>query len=235
MFRSMKTLAIETSSAAGNVCLSDGEEILQERYLGDGMIHGRELIPAIRDIMKEQGWSPTDLEIIAVSKGPGSFTGLRVGLAAAKTLAMTCGARLVGVPTLDVMARNVPDEAEFICPMTDVRRKEVGACLFQRDGDDLRASWECRTCSPAELCDTLPNGAWLLGDGLKAHEEVFSSREDFRKLEENAWHAQAKWVARLGFRECLAGRFSDPHSLVPIYLRLPTVMEKMANAAAKSL
>jgi tRNA threonylcarbamoyladenosine biosynthesis protein TsaB len=231
----MKILAIETSCAAGNVCLSDREEIMQERYLGEGMVHGRELIPAVRDIMNEQAWSPTDLELIAVSLGPGSFTGLRVGLAAAKTLAMACEAELVGVPTLDVMARNAPGEAEFICPMTDARRKEVNACLFQRDGEELRACWEYQTFPPPELCEKLPAGTWLLGDGLKAYEDAFSSREDFHKLDEDAWHPRSKWVARLGYRKCLAGEVADPHSLVPIYLRLPPVMEKMANAATKNI
>ena len=231
----MKTLAIETSCAAGSVCLSDGEEILQQRYLGEGMIHGRELIPAVRDIMKEQDWSPTDLELIAVSLGPGSFTGLRVGLAAAKTLAMTCEAELVGVPTLEVMARNAPDDAEFVCPMTDARRKEVNACLFQREGDEIKACWEYQTFPPTELCEKLPSGTWLLGDGLKAYEDAFNARQDLRKLEENSWYARSQWVARLGYRKCLAGEADDPHSLVPIYLRLPPVMEKLAKAATKSI
>ncbi|MDP6360647.1 MAG: tRNA (adenosine(37)-N6)-threonylcarbamoyltransferase complex dimerization subunit type 1 TsaB [Planctomycetota bacterium] len=231
----MKTLAIETSCAAGSVCLSEGEEIVQERYLGDGMIHGRELIPAVRDVMKDQCWSPTELELIAVSLGPGSFTGLRVGLAAAKTLALTCNAKLVGVPTLDVMAQNAPEEAEFICPMTDARRKEVNACLFQREGEEIKACWEYRTFLPAELCEELPNGTWLLGDGLKAYEDAFNSSDDFHKLEEDAWHARSKWVARLGYRKCLDGEAADPHSLVPIYLRLPPVMEKLANAATKNI
>ena len=223
----MKILAIETSGPAGNVCLAEDETVRSEQSLGEGMIHGRELFPVIDGCMRQLGWRPEDVELIAVSKGPGSFTGLRVGLAAAKTLAFAGKTSLVGVPTLDVLARNSPVGPLYTCPVTDARRREINACLYRRVDDDWQREWDYATHSAEALCEKLPEGTCLLGDAVSAYEEDFGRRDDWVLCPRDTWHPRAAWVARLGFRLFTQGHNDHPHELTPIYLRQPPVIEKM--------
>jgi tRNA threonylcarbamoyladenosine biosynthesis protein TsaB len=223
----MKILAIETSGPAGNVCLAEDEDARHACHLGDGMIHGRELVPAIDRIMRQAGWDPEDIELIAVSTGPGSFTGLRVGLAVAKTLALVGRTDLVGVPTLDVLARNAPVHAAHVCPVTDARRNEINSCLYRSYENGWQRLWDYRTHTAEYLCEQLPEGTCLLGDALAAYGTEFARRTDWVLCPEESWHAQALWVARLGLRLFREGRRDDPHELVPIYLRQPPIIEKL--------
>jgi len=223
----MKILAIETSGPAGNVCLAKDDTVLREHYLGEGMVHGKELVPAIDHLLQQAGWQAEDLKLIAASTGPGSFTGLRVGLSVAKTLALVGGTELVGVPTLDAMAHNAPEEAAHVCPVTDARRNEINSCLYQRSENGWQRLWDFRTHTAAKLCEKLPEGTCLLGDALAAYEEEFQERDDWLLCPEEAWHARASWIARLGYQRHQAGQRDDPHELVPIYLRQPPIVEKL--------
>src|SRR5687767_60429 len=100
----MKTLAIETSGLVGGVAILDGERVLGERIFDKGMIHGRELAPSIAQLSKETGVGLRELDLIAVDIGPGSYTGLRVGLAAAKGFCLALKKPILGVVSLDAMA-----------------------------------------------------------------------------------------------------------------------------------
>lgn len=224
----MKILAIETSGPTGNICLAVRERIVCEHFLGEGMNHGREIVPAIDKIMSSVGWSAEDLELVAVSIGPGSFTGLRVGLSIAKTLALAGEVWVVGVPTLDVMVENVPMEYEYACPMTDARRGEINSSLFQVVNYGWMRQWDYQTATAEDLCDRLPAGTCLLGEAVNIYREKFARREDWIILADEDWIPKAAWVARLGYRRFTGGQRDDPHQLVPIYLSHPPVLEKKA-------
>ncbi|MBI2200896.1 MAG: tRNA (adenosine(37)-N6)-threonylcarbamoyltransferase complex dimerization subunit type 1 TsaB [Armatimonadetes bacterium] len=222
----MKVLGIESSGSAGNVCLAEDEAVLRERFLGEDHRHGRGLIPAIDALMNELGWKPEGLDLVAVSVGPGSFTGLRVGLAAAKVLALVGPAQLIGVPSLDVLVQGAPDSAKHACPVVDARRGEVYACLYRRSGGDWNREWTDRIASVAYLREHLPSGTCLLGHGLEVYAGEWEKRQDWAMADLAAWDARAAWVARLGFRRYRAGQRDDPHALMPQYLRLPAVLER---------
>jgi tRNA threonylcarbamoyladenosine biosynthesis protein TsaB len=221
----VKILGIETSSASGGICLADAETVLLETSLGEGMVHGRELVPAIGRAMDQAGWAPEELGLVAVSIGPGSFTGLRVGLTVAKVLAMAGPTALVAVPTLEVLVQNASKDAEFACAITNAHRGDVNACLFRSAGGEWRAEWAPRIWRPADLCADLPEGAFLLGEGLAVYESAFAPRRD-RWLAPERWSPRAAWVARLGYQRYRQGQRDDPHQLVPVYLRLPPVLER---------
>ena len=218
------TLAIETSGRIGSVALALAEGSIVERVFPEGTRHGRDLMPSVAALLAEAGVARSDLERIAVSVGPGSFTGLRVGVAAAKTLAWALGAALVAVPTLDVLARGAPPDTEgTIVPVLDARRGHVHAALYSyRSGAIIRAT-EFLVVPPDRLtARTSPPVTWL-GEGLRTYPGLASGGI---ALEEERWRARAAIVAELG-----AAAEVDPdrealHALEPLYLRIPTPEER---------
>src|SRR5437773_12166637 len=104
----MRVLALETSGTAGSVAVLDDEQLLTAVALDPAQRTARTLAPAIRDVLKHVGWAPTDVQLVAVTAGPGSFTGLRLGVTTAKTFAYAAGCEVLGVNTLEVIAGRAP-------------------------------------------------------------------------------------------------------------------------------
>jgi len=136
----MYILHIETSTGICSVALSQGRRILACHDMEEGMNHTAMLAPAIEVIMKEADLTPADLSAIAVSSGPGSYTGLRVGSSTVKAMAYSLGKPILSVPTLEALAKAAFDrhpESEYALPMIDARRKEVYAALFDRSLNEI--------------------------------------------------------------------------------------------------
>src|SRR5687767_2083935 len=106
-----RALAIETSGRTGSIALAHDGQILEEQTFPHGLQHAAEILPALDRLTAAQHWKPTDLQELYVSAGPGSFTGLRIGITLAKTLAFATGVKLVAVPTVNVLAQNAPPES----------------------------------------------------------------------------------------------------------------------------
>ena len=150
----MVVLAIETSSRQGSVALWQPGRAPVERTIAQGLRHGALLFVELRDAFAAAGLRPDDVDLIAVSQGPGSFTGIRIGLTAARTAAYVLRKPLLGVPSLDVLAENAPAEADSVATLLDAKRGEVYACLYARgrkpmtnDGmtnDESMPNAECR-------------------------------------------------------------------------------------------
>lgn len=221
----MKILGIETSGLVGSVALCEDSEALAERSFEKGMRHGRALVPSLEDIFAEPGIEPGEIDLIAVSHGPGSYTGLRVGVTCAKVLAYTLGKPLVAVSTLDVLAENAPPEEVNVCPVLDARRKQVYACVYRRAGTLwLRAS-QPMVIHPEKLLEILPRPILIFGDGADKYKEVFAvSGVGFGNNEMGI--ATARVVARLGKGAFDRGKTTDPYQLQPLYMRIPEAEEK---------
>jgi len=218
----MNILAIETSHLVGSVALARDGQIVAEESFQEGMVHGRELVPRLKDLVEHAGWSPSTLDLIAVSIGPGSYTGLRVGVMTAKTLAYATQTDVVAVPSLDVLARNAPPEAETVCPVVDAKRKQLYNCLY--DGSRERQG-EFAVAYPEELAEDLPDGTLLLGDALEYYREVFS-RPGLTVADEALWQPRAAIVAELGYRLYQGGQRDSAMALAPLYLRRPEAEDR---------
>jgi len=223
----MKVIGIETSGAIGSVALVAEGHIPAERYFEKGLRHGRELVPSLQEVLSTQGLKIREIDLIAVSIGPGSYTGLRVGVMAAKTLALVTKKPLIGVPTLDVLAENAPEDAEYIVPIVDAKRSEVYACLYKKIGQKRKRLWDFLVIKPEELLRRLKgfSKVYVLGDGLKICARIFKEKGSILG-EEETWTARAANVALLGEREFKSGRYEDPFALEPMYLRRPAAIEK---------
>ena len=162
----MLVLGIESSTTQGGVAIVGEDRVLCETILNVEVTHSERLLPAVDRALGEARISLEALGGIAVSIGPGSFTGLRIGLSTAKGLAYATGLPLVGVPTLEAMAWTLPAARWQICPVLDARKQEVYAALFRHETDGLRRITEDSALAPEDLCRLIRNPTLFLGDGL---------------------------------------------------------------------
>ena len=168
----MRFLGIETSTHSGSVALVDGDTILGEIFLNVGPSHSERLLPMVDWLLRAAGMKKDDLEGIAVSSGPGSFTSLRVGISTAKGMAFSLGIPIVGVSSLEVLSRNLVHTPYAICSVIDARRKQVYAALFRCIRDEpMRLKEDCLT-DPLELIETVSEETIFVGDGAVLYREL---------------------------------------------------------------
>jgi len=229
----MIILGIETSGTVGSVALCDGPHVLACHTFPPGARHARNVMPAIDGVVRRAGLSKQDVEAVAVSAGPGSFTGLRVGITCAKTLAWALGWRAVPVPSLEVRAWNVDPAAwggcTHTCPVFDARRDKVYGTLFEWDGGRWTDTTGVLLKEPAALAELLPEGTLVFGSGVQAYEEVFAGGR-FRLGGAELAIGRAEAVVQLGLRWLSAGGEVDPMELSPRYYRLTAPEEKAASS-----
>ena len=210
----MRVLAVETSTLAGGVALLDGESVRGEYLLDVRTTHSERLMSAIDRVLGDAGWSARDLQGLAVAVGPGSFTGLRIGLSTVKGLALALGLPVAPVPTLDAMAASLPWAALPVCPVIDARKGEVYTCLYRWDGARMRREWEYLAIAPGELARRLAEPAILLGDGAAA------IRSPMARLAPPPHRSPSPAsVGYLGLERLRAGETVTAADLAPLYLR----------------
>ena len=151
----MKILALETSAKAVSAALTEDGKVLASGYQDTGLTHSRTLMPIVEHLFKNTGLSLTDCDAIAVAAGPGSFTGIRIGVAAAKGLAFGADKPAVGVSTLAAMARNVAFADGLILCAMDARRQQIYNALFEAKDGVLTRLTEDRAISLADLAEEL--------------------------------------------------------------------------------
>lgn len=221
----MKVLGIETSGNVGGVAICEDKHIIIAKDFGAGMQHGKELIPAIRTTLHEIGWKPGDIDLIAVNVGPGSYTGLRVGVTCAKTLAYALNKPIVDVPIFDIIAENYAMGSIPICPIIDAKRNHVYACIYKLEGIQRKRQSGFLVIQPEKLLSILPRPVIVFGDGVKPYKGIFQQK-DIIIDEEGHAIPRAKYVALLGKRMYESGHRCEADKLLPLYLRRAEAIEK---------
>ena len=208
-------LGIETSSPKGSVALCRGEKtILSESFKTD-MAHAKELIPTMKRILEREGGDFSSLSLVAVDIGPGSFTGLRIGLVCAKFLSFVTSVPVVGVISTDAVAEAFYDERSGdlrLGVLLDAYRGMLYSAVYE--GKGRREFLEL--LRPEEVDERLGSDAVLCGYGLARHKELIKENRNFA---ESFDHPEAVYVARLGLRRFEQRGGDDAESLVPLYLR----------------
>jgi tRNA threonylcarbamoyladenosine biosynthesis protein TsaB len=221
----MHILAIETTDLSGSVAALDGDRLLQSRELPAEPRSAATLAPAIDELLSAVGWKAVDIKLIAVAKGPGSFTGLRVGVTTAKLLAYAIGAEVIGVGTLDAIAWQAPAEVNKLWTVLDAQRQQLFACQFQRDAANF---WQAvgvpHIVDQARWLDELSIGSIVSGPGLA--KMVDRLPVVVEPLDESVWRPRADTVGRLGWQRYQSGQRDTIWSLAPEYFRLSAAEEK---------
>ena len=221
----MKVLGIETSGNVGGVAICEDKHVIITKGFGAGMQHGKELIPAIRTTLHEIGWKPGDIDLIAVDVGPGSYTGLRVGVTCAKTMAFALNKPVIDVPIFDVIAENYAISSIPICPIIDTKRNHVYACIYKLEGIQRKRQSDFLVIQPEKLLSILPRPVIIFGDGVAPYKGIFQQKDIV--IDEIAHvNPKAEYVAILGERMYKSGHRCEIDKLLPLYLQRAGAVEK---------
>ena len=221
----MKTLAIETSGSIGGVAAWADGQVLAEELFSQPMNHAQELFPAVEALAHRVGWEQRAPELIAVSIGPGSYTGLRVGIASAKMLSYAGSVPLIGVPTFDVLVRNVPPSCGLAAPVIDAKRGQVYVALYQWADGGWHEKSPLSVDAPEDAAQHLPPGTTVFGTGAEKYSELFASAGMPVSRSPDLTQPRPRVVAELGHSLYVSGHRTDRDALVPIYLRKPEAEE----------
>lgn len=233
----MRILGIDTATRIGSVGLVEHGRVVAERSAMAHPGHGGMLAPLIQRLLADTGWSLRSVEAVAVSIGPGSFTGLRIGLSLAKGLAYAGKARLLPVPTLDALAAVAGAEpGEFVCPILDARKGELYAALYAVTArGELEPRRAAALLRAEELPACIPGRCRFLGDGVETAGEFLEATLGGRALvlPFTHYHPRGGAVALLGAAEHAVGDGAALGALEPHYIRPAYVQIGRPAGAAK--
>jgi tRNA threonylcarbamoyladenosine biosynthesis protein TsaB len=224
----VKILALETSGRQGGVAVAHGSDLLAAEAFSTDRNHAVELLPVVDRLTRQVGWTPADLDEVHVSAGPGSFTGLRVGIAFARALALAVGVRIVRVPTVEVLARNalaLTPRPPHLAVLLDAKRQRVYAATFTLRGDRYEIVTPAAEADPVALLAAAPRPLAVLGEGVPHHRSAVDAA-GVALLPEASWPARAEAVLAVGGELATRGAYTAARDLVPIYIRRPEAEEK---------
>lgn len=234
----MRILAFETSAKAGSVALMDGDTLLAESYQNTGLTHSQTLMTMAQDMLKSCGITPADVEAVAVASGPGSFTGIRIGVAAAKGFAWGGQLPCYGISTLEAMAVNLGVHSGYVLPVMDARRSQVYNALFHAEAGKLTRLCQDRAISLAELGEEikiLSEPVFLVGDGsVLCYNTLKETVPGLVLPPLHRMHQRAAGVGLVAAARIEAGESGDAGTLQPNYLRLSQAeRERLAREQQK--
>ena len=220
----MKILALESSAVAASVALCEDETLIAQAFQNTGLTHSQTLLPLAEDLLKNCGLTMADMDLIAVAEGPGSFTGLRIGVAAAKGLAWGGELPCAGCSTLESMAWNLAGFEGEVCVAMDARRKQVYNARFRVDGTQPHRLTPDRAISLEDLIAELQGTETtqiIVGDGAKLCYDALTAAGIPAKLAPPNLRMQSAWgVARLALEKARKGQTITANDLAPVYHRL---------------
>ena len=219
----MKILAVDSSAISAGCAIVEDGGIIAESFVRVGLTHSETLLPLVANTLANAKLRPEDIGCYAVSAGPGSFTGIRIGVAAVKGMAFTHNTPCVGVSTLEAIAWSGMALDGVICAVMDARRQQVYNADFTYDADQIQRLCEDRAVSIEELTDELKKEdrtIWLAGDGaLLCYEAMRGKLADVRLVPEHLRYARGFGVAMAAMKEIREHGTVSHEQLVPTYLR----------------
>ena len=227
----MNILAIDTSALTATAAILCGETLVGEISTTTSLTHSQTIMPMIDELLKKVSLSIRDIDLFACSEGPGSFTGLRIGIGTVKGLAYGLGKPVCGVSTLEALAHNIAFTDCIISPIMDARRGQVYNALYRWSDGVLQCIEEPRAIEVAELCHSLDGKTIFVGDGVKVHKEKIKELMGGNALFAPPQHClqRAGSVAAAALNK----EHTDAASLTAVYLRKPQAErereEKMIN------
>ncbi|MDP4181053.1 MAG: tRNA (adenosine(37)-N6)-threonylcarbamoyltransferase complex dimerization subunit type 1 TsaB [Bacillota bacterium] len=220
----MKVLAVDTSSTVAAVAVLDNEKLLGEYIINNKKTHSQKLMPMIKDLMDNLGVAPDEIDVYAASVGPGSFTGLRIGVTIIKAISYSLEKPVISIPTLDALAYNISTSGVIICPIMDARNNQVYTSIYKWDKEELVRKSEYMGIDIAELKEFLikkDEVIYFVGDAVENHRNYLSDSlgDKCKFAPNNLLLHKASSVAQLAFLAAKSGKLESPIDMVPYYLR----------------
>lgn len=232
-----RVIAIETSSRHGSVAAAQDRGNVQQINLTADRRHTSELLPAVRSLCKGMEWDVSDISAVYFSRGPGSFTGLRVAATVARMLQWSLGCQVVAVPTMEVIARNTQawdNLPRRIAVILDAKRGQVFGALFERlDSDELNTIEEAALRDPGEWFATIGASFCVIGEGISQHCEACAAA-GAAMLDEPFWLPSAANVIAIGDHMLDRGEVCRPADITPLYIRRPEAEEVYEQRRAEA-
>jgi tRNA threonylcarbamoyladenosine biosynthesis protein TsaB len=227
-------LLIETSGRSGLAALAAGDQVRALRRLKAERQHARDLAPAVSEMFTQQGWKPRDISAVFVGTGPGSYTGLRVGIVSAKAFGFATGCVLLGVETFRVIAAQAPDTLLHLDVIADAQQNRIYVQSFGRDspGELMNARSALKILTVDEWLKGLAPEVGVSGPGLRGHRQRF--HPDQVIVPEDSWDPQANSLLGLGLARFQAGERDDLGTVEPLYLRPSAAEEKWREGEGAS-
>lgn len=217
----MKILAIDTSTASGSIALLEDGRLIAELTTCSQKTHAERLLPSMKGLLEGVDARIEEIDCFAVTKGPGSFTGLRIGLSTVKGLAWSLDKPVIGVSTMEALAMNIPYADKPICPILDARKKEVYAGIYRCDGNRLERIMDDKAIKPAVLLENIKEPTIFIGGGIDV---IFNSepRTPNPKLvfaPSHLWLIRAVNIGLLAWKKFKGGEIDTPEAVGLNYLR----------------
>ncbi len=218
----MKVLGIDTSTSCGSVGLIDDGEVISDYLLNIPVTHSERLLGTIEFVLREARCPIGKVDGWGISVGPGSFTGLRIGVSTVKGLAFATGKPVAGVSTLDVLASQIAPTSHLICPILDARKKEVYTAFYRyEEGSSLKRQSNYQAIGPEDLVKKITEQTIFIGDGVRTYRDfLLNSLPSLAIFPLAPLHVPyGSMVAKLGSELLQKGECLDLSTFVPIYVR----------------
>ena len=234
----MRILALDSSAVSASVAVMEDEKLVGEFFIYTKQTHSQTLMPMVKNVLDCTDIALDTIDLFAVSAGPGSFTGVRIGVSCVKGMAMAQGKPCVGVSTLEAMAFSLTDLEGIVCAVMDARRQQVYNACFVSKGGVLTRLTEDRALAIddlAEECKTFGQPIYLVGDGaaLCAASPVFQSLENVHLPAEPLRFQRGYGVAMAARHALERQETVDAAELAPVYLRMPQAERELKQRLSK--
>ena len=214
----MKILAIDTSTNILSLAIAGEKGTLIKFHEENTMKHASNLIPTIDKMLGKINIKLKDISVIAISIGPGSFTGLRIGVATVKGINMALGIPIVAIPTLDAIAYNfIGEDTDLLSPVIDAKKNMIYSCVYHKYRDRLNRLSGDMLIDVEGFLKKIKKPTLMFGDGALLYEDKLR-RNKFVRITKDGWHPKAEIIAKIGLQEAKKKRFINPDKLVPLYL-----------------
>jgi len=217
----MKILAIDTSTPSGSIALLEDDQLIAELTTCIQKTHAERLLPSIKTLLDNIGTKLEDIDGFALAIGPGSFTGLRIGLSTIKGLAWSLNKKVAGISTLEALAMNLPYSDKPVCPMLDARKKEVYAAVYKCNNNWPECIMPDTALSPDNLINKIKEPTIFLGDGIKVYGNLIKDmlKDTAVIAPAHLWQIKASSVGLLAWKKFKSGNIESPESIRLNYLR----------------
>lgn len=236
-------LAVETSGRTGSVAIGTGEKAQSEVVFSGAMRHSVELFPSIQQLLTDNGFTAKDIAEVYISVGPGSFTGLRIGVSFAKMLSLATGAKIVAVSSMDAIAPNADNlirdkgiELKRIATVIDAKRRQFYMANYKYTPDGWEKTLADCMIKAEDFVEKYANPGdpiWVMGEGLVYYKDKFDI-DGVEVADSEYWAASAKNTYLAGRKMAEAGEFTSAEELIPSYIRRPEAVVNWEKRQATS-